>query len=57
MASPPDTGADDTDDTDDDREPLRSDPETGSTKPDPAVEGTGPPPEGDDPMAGEAPSS
>lgn len=35
---------------------LRSDPETGSTAPDPASEGSGLPPAGDDPMSGPAPS-
>jgi hypothetical protein len=39
-----------------DEEPLRTDPRTGSTPADPAEERSGPPPEGQDPMGGEAPS-
>jgi len=35
---------------------LRTDPETGSTPTDPAAEESGPPPAGEDPMAGPAPS-
>ena len=38
-------------------DPPHTDPETGSTPKDPTEEGTGPPPAGTDPMAGdEAPS-
>jgi hypothetical protein len=38
-------------------DPTHGDPETGSTRDDPSTEGTGLPPEGTDPMAGdEAPS-
>lgn len=37
-----------------DRQPLREDPETGSTPTDPSAERTGP--YGTDPMGGEAPS-
>lgn len=52
-----DTDGGDTDggDTDDeDLEPLREDPDTGSTPTDPAADRTGP--YGTDPMGGEAPS-
>jgi hypothetical protein len=38
-------------------EDLREDPKTGSTPMDPSAERTGAPPDGTDPMAGEAPSS
>ncbi len=47
---------DDDDDDVDDGE-LASDPVTGSTPTDPSVDDVGLPPGGDDPMAGEAPSS
>ena len=41
---------------DDSLEDLREDPETGSTPTDPSADDSGAPPEGTDPMAGEAPS-
>ncbi|MET0728995.1 MAG: hypothetical protein ABWZ76_11930 [Acidimicrobiales bacterium] len=49
-ASPPPTPEDT------DRDGLSSDPETGSTKRDPAADESGLPPAGEDPMGGAAPS-
>lgn len=37
-------------------DPFGGDPETGSSRPDPSIDETGPPPAGDDPMGGPAPS-